>query len=159
MDLQSLQQRTGIPIRRLRYVVDHRLVPELYIDLTPHEAGRPRRFAEDVGFGIVCAARLLDLGLPHKVIRRFLDGMLQIELPASKRGPAKGALVAVLEQGIDACAELGDGLNVRMLAPDVSYESPWFAVGNPAPLSKSYRPTVVVTLDLGQIRKQVYSGP
>src|SRR5262245_52839072 len=74
VDLQTLHERTGIGKRKLRYCLDHKLIPELSIELADDEAGRPRRFADDVGFGIVCAARLLDLGLPHETIRLFLAG-------------------------------------------------------------------------------------
>lgn len=63
MDLQELAQRTALPLRKLRYVVDHDLVPELHYKLAHDEAGRPRRFASDVGFAIACVTSLLEGGL------------------------------------------------------------------------------------------------
>ena len=156
MDLQQLHERTGIDRRKLRYCLDHDLVPELYIEGTPNEAGRPRRFAEDVGFALVCAAELLGLGLPHDRIRGFLRGLLSIKLRG--KGPEKLALGAVLERPCPATAHLGDGVNVRIVVEEYDYDSGWVVPGNPAKLDKSYQPAVIVTLDVGQIRERVFSG-
>ncbi len=78
MDLQQLHERTGISNRKLRYCLDHALVPG--VSIGQDEVGRPRKFHEDVGFGIVCAAKLLELGLPHETIRLFLRGFVRSSL-------------------------------------------------------------------------------
>ena len=155
MDLQQLHERTGIELRKLRYCLDHDLIPGLYIKLSPNEVGRPRMFAEDVGFGIVCAAELLKLGLPHEKMRGFLGGLLSIRIGGS--GPEKPAMVAVLERSVPAIAYLGDGINVRIVVKEYDYDSWWVAPGNPARLSPDYNPIVVVCLDIGQIRDLVYA--
>jgi hypothetical protein len=154
MDLQQLHQRTGVPLRRLRYCLDHALVPDLYIQGTPDEAGRPRKFAPDVGFGIVCAAELLKLGLAHERIRGFLKGLLGIELCG--KGGTKPALAAVLEQSYAAEALLGDGLNVRIVVEELEYDSGWVVPGNPAKPDRSYRPLSIISLNIGQIRDRVF---
>lgn len=156
MDLQQLHERTRIPLRRLRYCLDHGLVPGLYIQPTPDKAGRPRKFHEDVGFGIVCAAQLLELGLAHERIREFLRGLLSITLPG--KSGEKLALAAVLDQKGPAKAELGDGLNVRIVVDELEYDSGWVVPGNPAKPEKSYRPLSIITLDIGQIRDIVFAG-
>ncbi|MCC7418711.1 MAG: hypothetical protein IT428_00380 [Planctomycetaceae bacterium] len=69
MDISQLHAATGISRRKLRYVLDHRLVPGLDIEIVPDEVGRPRKFAVDVGLAIVSAATLLELGLSHEMIR------------------------------------------------------------------------------------------
>lgn len=153
MDLQELHQRTGIPRRKLRYCLDHGLAPGLTIEIAADEAGRPRRFHWDVGFAIVCAARLLELGLPHERIRGFLSGVLTIEVVG--KGPAKKAIVAILERRIAARAHLGDGQYVRVTAPDFHYDSGWLAPGTPSALPPQYRPVVELTLDLEAILRQV----
>lgn len=154
MDLQELHLRTGIELRKLRYCLDHRLIPHLYIDLTPDEAGRPRKFAADVGFGIVCAAELLKLGLPHDTIRGFLGGLLSINLAG--KGEPKPALCAVLERPAPATAYLGDSVNVRIVVDEYDYDSGWVIPGNPARITPDYHPIVKVALDIGQIRDLVF---
>lgn len=159
MDLQELHDRTGINLRRLRYCVDHKLVPDLHIDLTPGEAGRPRRFAEDVGFGIVCAAVLLDIGLPHERIRWLLRSLLEIKL--SGKGPPKPTLVAVLERPAPAQAYISDDGRVRIVVAEYGYDSGWIvpgAGGVQAKPDKHYEPRGYVALNLGRIRDQVFFG-
>lgn len=154
MDLQELHDRTGISKRKLRYCLDHQLVPGLNIEIAASEVGRPRKFHDDVGFGLVCAARLQELGLPHATIRRFLGGLLQISLDTKKR-PSKPAVVAVLERRLAATAQLGDGVNVRLIIGDPQWDSGWIAPGNPAKLAADYQPTVRVSLDIGRILREI----
>jgi hypothetical protein len=157
VDLHTLHVRTGIDKRRLRYCVDHRLVPELEIELAEDEAGRPRRFADDVGFGIVCAARLLEIGLPHDVIRFFLRGLLNITLGG--KGPRKRALVAILEYKWRALAELAEGKYVRITVDELDYDSKW-RVAETGEIQNDYTPTVTVKVDLGKILDQIQGeGP
>jgi hypothetical protein len=156
MDLQELHERTEIDLRKLRYCLDHSLVPGLYIELTPREAGRPRKFAPDVGFGIVCAAKLLDLGLPHEVIRKFLQGMLGIVIQGTST--PKRALLAVLERREPAIAQLADGERVRIVAGDPEHNSGWIPPIRSAKRALEYKPVVMVTLDIGQIRDQVFGS-
>lgn len=148
-----LSQRTGIPVRRLRYCLDHNLVPGLNIEISANEAGRPRKFHEDVGFGIACAAILIEAGFGRSTARNFLKGLLEIRSP---RGEL--ALVAVLTTPVAAQAELGDGVNVRLICPKLGHDSRWFCPGNPAPLDPSYSPRTYIGLDLGQIRDIVFKG-
>jgi hypothetical protein len=76
MDLHTLEERTGLALRSLRYVLDHRLVPGLNIQLASKVAGRPRRFSDDAGFGIACAAVLLQAGVQRKRVHQFLKDLL-----------------------------------------------------------------------------------
>ncbi len=156
MDLQELHERTGIELRKLRYCLDHNLIPDLYINLTTNEVGRPRKFAADVGFGIICAAELLRLGLPHDTIRGFLDGLLKIRLGG--RGEKKPALLAVLDRSTPATAHLGDGSYVRIVVDEFDYDSGWVAAGNAKGPGRGYKPRVAVVLDIGQIRDLVFAG-
>ena len=157
MDLQTLSQRTEIPVRRLRYCLDHRLIPGLSVKISANEAGRPRKFHEDVGFGIACAATLVEVGFGRKTIREFLKGLLSIYLE-SPSGERELALTAVLTTSVDARAEFGDGLNVRLICPQLGHDGRWRCPGNPAPLDVSYRPTTYFGLDLGKIRDTVFKN-
>ncbi len=56
---------------------------------------------------------------------------------------------------LPARAELGDGVNVRIVVEKPKAVFGWIAPGNPAPLSPTYQPLVVVTLNLGGIYQQI----
>jgi hypothetical protein len=172
LDLDDLSRRTGIERRKLRYVLDHELVPRRYIEIFGNKAGRPRNFDSDVAFGIVCAARLLDLGLPHAMIRLFLGGLLEIKLKSKDNAPA---LSYILQSDLRAIAELGDGDRVRLLLLPMRpgagrpsavgrggarclFDSGWIAAGKHRRVREfPSSPTVVVSLDLARIRDQVFA--
>ena len=154
MDLSELSSRTGIDRRRLRYVLDHELVPRLHIEIAADSAGRPRQFGEDVGFGIVCAVRLLDLGLRHETIRTFLGGLLEIKIRSSD---PYIALSFVLGGNHWALAELGDGNRVRIQFE--KSDTGWFIPGQGSRRDRSFAPLGSVTLDIGRIRDEVYARP
>jgi hypothetical protein len=59
-------------------VLDLKLVPPSFIQIADDNAGRPRSFSEYGAFAIICATRLLELGLPHEANRFFLGRMREI---------------------------------------------------------------------------------
>jgi hypothetical protein len=154
LDLAELSQRTGIDRRQLRYVLDHGLIPDLDIKIVGDEVGRPRHFHEDVGFAIVCVTTLLDLGLPHRTIRRFLGQMIKIRLTED----SLPALARILTTHCPAFADLGDGKRVRLrVEGDSLFLSGWMPVARAQQAGKEYSPLVTVTLDIGRIRDQIFS--
>jgi hypothetical protein len=135
----------------LKYVLDHDLVPRLKWDIVKDEVGRPRKFAEDVGFAIVCAATLLKLGLSHRAIGRFIAGLLEFRFAAAEPHPG---LAFVLRRNSPAWADFGDGEFVRIrLKPGDDPE--WIRPGKTG--RKAYSAAATLTLDIGRIRDDVYS--
>ena len=155
MNLQDLHQRTGIRIRKLRYCLDHSLIPGLDVDLTPGEAGRPRQFSNDAGFAIICAASLLSLRIRHETIRSFLRGLT--EIPIHGKGRKKSLLVSILEGRLRAHGQLSDDGKVRIIVEEPEYDSKWLTPGKPSKPVENYEPRASVTLNLGKIRDQVFS--
>src|SRR5262245_37077023 len=113
MDLHTLAERTGLELRTLRYVLDHRLVPGLSVRLADDVAGRPRRFSDDSGFAIACAAALLQAGIQRKRVHQILKDLLTIRF-AEAKGESVLALAAILRSPLPAMAHFGDGVNVRL---------------------------------------------
>ncbi len=154
MDLSTLASRTRLDRRRLRYVLDHELVPALKIKIVNDESGRPRHFADDVGFGIVCAVTLLDLGLPHETIRQFLTALLDAKLQPTDSQRALPTILASPLRPLDAHADFdGDGC-VRLNFAGKDTE--WFKPGKKS-APANVAPRVIVRLNIGQIRDLVFS--
>lgn len=151
MDLQTLEKRTGLPSRKLRYIVDHDIVPGLDLHQDVHAQGRPRRFADDMGVAIAAAATLLEIGLSRDAIRFVLRGLARIHWDFDRR---KRVIVAdLLNKQIPAIIQIGDGTYLRILSG--SYDSGWI---QPEPLDlcpDDYSPIAFVEFDLGRIRDKV----
>ncbi len=135
-------------------MLDHELVPALKIKIVNDESGRPRHFADDVGFGIVCAVTLLDLGLPHETIRQFLTALLDAKLQPTD---SQRALPTILEsplRPLDAHVDFGGDGWVRLSFPGKAIG--WRKRGEKNPPA-NFAPRVIVRLDIGQIRDLVFS--
>src|SRR4051812_20952748 len=71
-NLHDISVRTGIPVRKLRYCLDHNLVPTDGWFVGDHEIGRQRRFDLASAVYLVCAARLLIAGCKRDAVRTLL---------------------------------------------------------------------------------------
>jgi hypothetical protein len=146
LDITELSRRTKIERRKLRYILDHQLVPRSCIEIADNDAGRPRQFDELAGFGIVCAARLLDLGMPHESIRLFLGRLLDIINTYPPFFP-------LFFGGCPATAELGDGTHVRVEMG--GHSSGWIPSNKARKRDNTFTPVAVVRLDIGCVRNQI----
>lgn len=152
MDLNEICERTKLPIRLLRYVIDHRIVPVPRLRRAKGEWGRPRRFADDAGVGIACAAWLLQDGLKRTSVAKLIDGLPRIRFEPGN--PASGMVISrVLSTQLPAVVEFGDGENLRYFVDGRDYG--WRQPGPDALMSDSYKPKVIIRLDLGAIRDLV----
>lgn len=157
MDLQDLAERTRIPVRRLRHCLDEGFVPGLKIQITENEVGRPRKFNEDVGFAICCAAKLIEVGVERSTVQAFMAGLSKVTFPNDD----KLVISAFFEQQAWGLAHLGDGCNMRfdLEVAGTAHATKWVNPGNPAPLDPQYRPMTIISLDIGQIGTQVFGWP
>lgn len=149
MDMAELANLTGLPVRKLRYVSDHRVLPGLNGTGTGH--GVPRTFTEFEGFGIALAARMLDVGLTRKAVTSCLTTVLghggrrRIE-------PIPPLVVAYHEA--DGRLEVADAAFARVRVPCRSgklFDTGWMPVGSDGPARSGFTPVVLVTVDLGRI--------
>ena len=119
MNLQEIADRTGLPLRNLRYVVDREIVRTVKIKQLEHERGRPRVFSDDVGVAIGCAAWLLESGLNRKAVEHCLESMA--ELNFRPQTPRKGlSLADIIRHRTAAVVQIGDGVNCRCIIESAS---------------------------------------
>jgi DNA-binding transcriptional MerR regulator len=155
-DLADVHKRTGISTRKLRYCLDHGLIPGMELRMAVNESGRLRKFNEIFGFMLICVVKLLEIGLPHQKIRLFMDGLCEI---FGTYDPKQIATEAILNKDRQVHAYFGDGMNMRVVVDQRRYDSGWIAPNNPAKLDASYAPTWMVTLDLGKVRDELWHLP
>ncbi len=165
MDIAELAEITGIERRRLRYVLDHELVPRLHLTFVEDAAGRPRQFYPDVGFAIVCAAKLLDFGLAHQKIHNFLAGLLELPFrnnphpdPSSPREEDSSVRTLLQQQHLSATAYLADDgwIKASFEFDGHLHETRWYSFETKEYRPKNFKPFTVLSLDVSRIRDLVF---
>jgi len=80
MDVRTLADRTGLAQRRIRDVLDRRLIPGEW-QATETEVGQPRRFDNGVGLLVAIAAHLVEAGLKTTTVKQILSDLPMVKLP------------------------------------------------------------------------------
>jgi hypothetical protein len=153
MDMAELADLTEMPVRKLRYVFDHRVLPGLATE-APGQ-GIPRTFTAFEGFGIALAARLLDAGLT----RRLVGDCLAVAC----RRPRAGKFHAPLYHAYTASSgrlEIGDGRYLKLWVAGrrgiaEALDTGWLALGKGNTAPDGYVPMVLVGVELDALAQTV----
>jgi hypothetical protein len=170
MELQEIAEKTRLPLRKLRYVIDHRILPGLRVKIDESAVGGPRYFTELEGFAIACATTMLIGGLKREAVILCMDGLAELTWEGalySKRPGSNQQEQAKKMRELcfyssfygdgSATAMLADGENLRVQVKqrDTGWRQPKTLVR----LDDDYKPVVILQLDLAQIRTQMQEHP
>jgi hypothetical protein len=159
MDVQEIARRTGLPVRKVRYVLDQRVLPGMRGRPQTHLAGQPRSFTDREGFYIACAAVLLEGGVQRRTVVEVLARLPDLPWPLPGSGDApqtlrqravgrpRSAVEALyLGGGGPALVLIGDAVNLRLQVGGV--DTGWLEPRSLARLDEGYRPRVTIQLNL-----------
>lgn len=155
MEVLEIAEATGLPLRRLRYVLEHRVLPGAERASQGHRV--TRHFTGFEGFGIALAALLLEAGLRRAAVARCIRTLVTAPVPA--RFP-KGQCPLLHVYGLTSPArlEIGDGVNLRLSAATPAATSRklpdtgWLQIATGAEVGGAYNPMVAVVIDVGRLR-------
>lgn len=149
MDIKTLSELIEIPVRQVRYVIDHGLVPERYWMAEEHPIGHVRTFNNISAIFIACAAFLLQAGHKRDGVRALMEA---ISRPIRRtRNPLRLPMIgeAMTAHG-RAKVQFADGRYVRWIFGDFTEE--WFDSATPPQSTTDMVPKVIVEIDVGAIR-------
>lgn len=153
MDIKTLSERTSIPVRQVRYVMDQRLVPQQSWFVDEYAVGRARAFDETAAVFIACAAYLLDAGYKRESVRDFLTATCKV-MPESKRNPLNYPVVRIIVAGNStAKVQFGDGRYLRWITSRGT--GSWIDTSVAGNTVASVSPKVIVELNFSEIRDRV----
>ena len=144
MDLQTIVRRTRLPPRRLRYVLDHEMIPGLKIILAENAGGQPRTFSEYDGYRIACAGALLEAGMKREPAAQFVAALAKLAWTGGR------FLELVFASKKKAFARLGDGQAFQVHFGSGSIG--WTRIDGLADLAGGFKPRATVELDLASLR-------
>ena len=155
LDIQTIAAKTRIPVRKIRYVLDHHLLPGTRIKTDAERVGHPRSFTDVEGFGIACAAALLVCGVKRDAVIEFMKILCGYVWEKSQKPRRRmTALESAFHSQREAVAILGDGVNVRFQIDQ--RDTDWFQPGTLAQL-KDFQPRGEVRLNLARLRDDLLS--
>jgi hypothetical protein len=148
-DLARIAETSGLPLRKLRYVLDHKILPGG--DVKSRGRGAVRSLEPFEAFGVVVAAAMLGAGLKRALVRDCLA------LLCRETGRDVGGVPlyrAFLGDG-PSRLEVGDWAYVRLTVssrrPYPPVDTGWLPLGMAEPPA-SFAPSVALVLDIGQLR-------
>jgi hypothetical protein len=166
LDVQAIARRVRLSPRKVRYVLDQRLLPGMRGRLQKHLAGQPRSFTSMEAFFVGCAALLLEGGVQRRTVVELMARLADMpwpppgaaEGPGRRSAPKFGVAVEAIyfAAGPAARVLVGDGVNLRLRLGGV--DTGWVEPRSLARLEQSYRPTVLIELDLACVHAAFRPG-
>lgn len=150
--ISEISKRSGIPARKLRYVVDHELGPFREDDSPETVSGSARRFSPSGATLIVCAAQLLESGIKKETVHDFLWTF--------DRVPARPKVRSNLDYFISSL-DFDTNDEFRILFADSSHirciagkqDSQWLKIlENKFSKEPGYIPTTLISVNLHRIQ-------
>jgi hypothetical protein len=146
MDLQEIARRCDLPIRLIRYVLDHRVLPGQPYEQQKNERGQPRVVTAFEAFGIAIAAHLLNAGIRRANVAIAIKDLAEMQ-PVPKRHP-RDRFFQVIHQSTEPSKMRIDSHGHIRCVSIGGEVFPGPAEGN--------NETVVVEIDLAIIRQQLH---
>lgn len=155
--LADIERLSGVPIERLRYVIDSKILPgsrngKLERTITPGR-GVARRFSGFESFSIVIALLLLDAGMKRDAVKKCFD--ILCAYAQGTRDINSVMLYQAYDRREVVALELGDAQNVRLVHL-VTPQGPakpdgWIQVPTRAKVV-DYSPLVTIRIDVVKLR-------
>lgn len=153
MDLIQLSQITGLPLRRVRYVLEHRVLP----DTAKASRGRrvPRSFSGFEAFGIAIAAVMMVAGLKRSLVAECLETLTT--RPLLPKSAEECALLRAYGTSGQTVIDVGDGVNIRVHASGGyrPFDTNWRQATTGAPVDRNYAPLVMIRIDVDRLRQPI----
>ena len=158
MELSDIHRITKLSLRKLRYVLDHRILPGMRVRTDSSRVGHPRRFLELEGYSIALAAALLEAGVRRDMVARFFDAMVEFKWQGFSPQPTRRLVLlecAFLQSVNPARAEIADGRYLRVTMGKKVLK--WIDLRSSRFNSVRYVPRVVVAVNLVRLRDEFRS--
>jgi hypothetical protein len=150
LDVYEIARCTGLPVRKIRYVLEHGVLP----GTKRASRGRrvTRRFTLFESFGIACAALLLEGGLRRHAVQDCMEVLSSP--PRGTHAAREVPLYRALYEAELTCLEVGDGVNVRLIGRS-STGSPgtdWIQAATGEAMASSYIPLIRLSIHVLKLR-------
>ena len=161
--LAEIAERAALPIERLRYIIDSRILPgRRHLkpggDASSPGRGIPRAFTPDEAFALVVVVLMLQGGIRRRVVQDCLDLLTDSLVHNSRRYRDIMWIQVVYDETVVAL-EIGDDLNIRLVSKEgplkrkggLELPRTWIQPKTRATI-ENYDPLLLVRINLARIR-------
>jgi hypothetical protein len=165
MDIQEIAKRSGLAPRKVRYVLDQKLLPRFRGRKLRELPGQPRAYSPLESYFIAVAAILYEAGIKRQTIQGMLQCLDDATCPAASffqdnpsasqhdKGEPDSILWAIFHWADEPShLTIGDGHAVQINLGRLI--SAWFDPRTCIPLVNDFRPRVVVRVQLDDLAKR-----
>ena len=165
MEIQEIAQRAGLAPRKVRYVLDQKLLPRIRGRKLRDLAGQPRAYSATESYIIAVAALLYDAGIKRQTIQGLFGCLHDATCPVTSFFQAKpsarqkkegvpGSILQALFHWAEkpSCLTIGDGHAVQVQLGKLI--SDWFDPRTCIPLVSDFRPRVLVQVRLDDLAQR-----
>jgi hypothetical protein len=148
VELMTIARKCGLPIRLVRYVLDHPVLPGSSPTQAKNERGQPRSFSEVEAFAIAIAGHLLRAGIKRPNVACALKELIELKYTFQVGLPdaALGTIQVWYKPSV-----MRVGLEGHLISVSLA------GVVAPGPHAKANRSGVVsIDVDLAVIRMQLF---
>jgi hypothetical protein len=175
MEAQEIAERIRVPVRTVRYVLEHKMVPDIRGKVVKGRAGRPRSFSAFESFCVALAAVLYQEGCQRLIVANTLAALAATPWPlpwswSTNLGMARPTLASPVhaigrcQSALNGLHEAGDGRVLLMIGDGgaalqieltievggILRNSGWFSAGVVARLS-GYQPRLMIRVEVHMI--------
>lgn len=153
MDIAEIATKSAIETRRLRYALEHSVVA--FGNRVSRGRGMRRQFSDPESFILALAALMLDSGIRRHVVEFVVKDFstFVMQEKGSLDFPQTGSAARQMY------FEIADGVNYRTRDGSVAgSQGTWTQTKTKAELANTYRPMVVITLDVAELHRRLFGG-
>ena len=148
MELQTIASKSGLPVRIIRYVLDHKVLHDGPVAQILGAKGQPRTLTEFEAFAVVIAGTLIEAGLRRGHVAQYMGLLLKVRFTLI-RGLSDDVIGAVLATKYPATAQFANGSMVRITHN--GNDTGWL----PTPKKAGVEPEFVIEVNLATLRDRL----
>ncbi len=145
---EEIASAIGLPVRQVRYVLEHRVLPGTEKRSKGHRV--TRTFTPFEAFGIAFAASLLGADLRRPLVTKLMK-FLTTNIP--NMGQTYIPLMKAFHSSASCHIEIGDAQNIRVTG-DRPANLSWRQISTGAELA-DYEPQVRISVNAGRLRDKI----
>jgi hypothetical protein len=153
VDLKEISKKTGVPLRKLRYVVDHGIAPKSNVALRGNGLAQPRLYTDSGATLVLIGGAILEAGVKRELASQMVLAVCELQW---KRGRSwRSVLESVVYESLNATLTVADGSFLKLDISERKWSSGWLEIDSLEQSDFDGNALVLIQIDLGTLAGKV----